>query len=530
MKNNPINPNNPLDRTPSLCACVVGALAPYNHGLPLAGTRGGLRWGWVTKDAQTHPHPSLPPEGEGINSSNELSGIKLTFCICLSFLLAVSNVQAEPIAQDKLGFSRAASAQAMPISGFTLAELSDFALHNNPTTRESWTAARSQFAALGVLEAANYPTLNANLALSRGMSSINTSTGVVSGNTQTRFSPSLSLSYMLFDFGATRASIQSAQAALLAANLTQDRTAQAVVFGVEQAYYQLLAARQAELAAEEGLKTAQLSLTVVNERRLAGLATIGDVYLAETALAQSRLQWRKAQGEANKSVGVLCNAVGIPVQSKLALASAESALPTQEVRQSITEYLEKAKRLRPDLGAAEAQIRAAKLSADAIASQDKPSLQLAISGGKTYNNFPDNGLNNGSSNASIGLNLNIPLFDGNRAHFSGLQAQARAEQLESTQQRLINQVELEVWQAYFDLETAESTIENARALLKSAGLAREVAQARYQAGVGNLPVLLTAQTNEASARLEVIQAEMSWYANLSRLNNAMGSFSNAGTR
>ncbi len=478
----------------------------------------------IAMAAQTHFTAGFSPERKRTNSSNQPSWLKLTSCFCITFWLTVSVLQAEPLAQDRLGLGRVTAVQTLPISGFTLAELSDFALHNNPATRESWAAARSQWAALGVLEAANYPTLSANLALTRGMSSINTSNGVVSGNTQTRFSPSLSLSYILFDFGATRASIQGAQAALLAANLAQDRTAQAVVFAVEQAYYSLLAARQAAAAAEEGLSAAQRSLTVVNARRLAGLATIGEVYLAETALAQSRLQWRKAQGEANKAVGILCQAVGIPLQSKLTLAPLDSRLPAQEVRQSIAEYLAQAKRLRPDLGAAEAQIRAANLSAEALASQDNPSVQLALSGGKTYNNFPDNGLNVGSSNASIGLNLNIPLFDGKRAQFSVLQAQARAEQLESTQQRLFQQVELEVWQAYFDLETAQATIENAHALLKSAGQAREVAQARYQAGVGNLPVLLSAQTDEANAKLEVIQAEMGWYANLSRLNYAIGSF------
>jgi len=62
-------------------------------------------------------------------------------------------------------------------------------------------------------------------------------------------------------------------------------------------------------------------------------------------------------------------------------------------------------------------------------------------------------------------------------------------------------------------------------LLRSAGQSREVAQARYQAGVGNLPDLLLAQANEANARMEVIQAEMGWYSSLSQLNNAIGNFS-----
>jgi outer membrane protein len=62
-------------------------------------------------------------------------------------------------------------------------------------------------------------------------------------------------------------------------------------------------------------------------------------------------------------------------------------------------------------------------------------------------------------------------------------------------------------------------------LLRSASLAREVAQERYRAGVGNIPDLLTAQVNEANARMEVIQAEMGWYTSLSQLDNSIGVFS-----
>ena len=40
-----------------------------------------------------------------------------------------------------------------------------------------------------------------------------------------------------------------------------------------------------------------------------------------------------------------------------------------------------------------------------------------------------------------------------------------------------------------------------------------------------MPDLLTAQVNEANARMQAIQAEMGWYASLSQLNNAMGIFS-----
>jgi outer membrane protein len=410
-------------------------------------------------------------------------------------------------------------------SPLTLAELTDFALRNNPSTREAWEAAHAQAAAVGIASAAYFPTLSAAATLSRGKNSINSSAGVVSSSAQTRLSPSVTLGYLLLDFGARSAAKEAASYGLLAANLTQNRTIQNVALRVEQAYYQLLAARQTVVAGEETLKSVQLSLDVANARRQAGLATIGDVYQAETLLAQSKLQLRKAQGDANKLAGTLCNAAGLPVSTKLELAPLEDKLPTESVRATVDDYLNKAKLARPDLQAAEAQARAAQAGVKAASAQGDPTLNLSITSGRTFNNFQDTRFSNGSSSGTIGLTLNVPIFDGFRTTNTVRQAQAQADLLGATRDRIALQVELDVWQAYFDLDTAEATIDSAHALLRSASLAREVAQERYRAGVGSMPDLLTAQVNEANARMQAIQAEMGWYASLSQLNNAVGALS-----
>ena len=192
---------------------------------------------------------------------------------------------------------------------------------------------------------------------------------------------------------------------------------------------------------------------------------------------------------------------------------------------TVDDYLNKAKLARPDLQAAEAQARAAQAGVRAASAQGDPTLNLSITSGRTFNNFQDTRFSNGSSSGTIGLTLNVPIFDGFRTTNTVRQAQAQADLLGATRDRIALQVELDVWQAYFDLDTAEATIDSAHALLRSASLAREVAQERYRAGVGSMPDLLTAQVNEANARMQVIQAEMGWYASLSQLNNAMGTFS-----
>ena len=274
-------------------------------------------------------------------------------------------------------------------------------------------------------------------------------------------------------------------------------------------------------AAREALKNAQASSDAANAKRAAGLATIGEVYQADTALAQARLQLARAQGDANKFKGTLAIAAGLPVNSVLNLTPLPPQPPLTEIQHSVDRYLAQAKLARPDILAAEAQTRAARARVDAAAAQGRPNVELAANIGTTYSS--DSG-NVGRSN-NIGVNVRIPLFSGFRTEYAIKEAQARADQLQATRERIAQQIELDVWQAYYDLETSASAIDSARALLKSARQSREVAHARYQAGVGTLLDLLSAQTAEANARVENIQSELGWYSALSRLNNAMGVFS-----
>lgn len=429
------------------------------------------------------------------------------------------NLSAPPDTPQKSQFSSPVPAENKSPAGLTLTQLTDLALRNNPDTREAWSAVQVQMSSVEIAQADKYPNIGANVSLTRGFASGQRN------NAQTQLSSGINLSYILFDFGARAASEHAARSNLLAAHLTQNRTLQTVVARVEQAYYQLLAARQTVLAAQQTLTTVQFSLDVANQKRKSGMATIGDVYQAQTAVAQSRLQLRKAQGEAGKFKGVLCNAVGLAVNAELALAETDAPPPAREIQLSVAQYLAKAKTARPDLAALEAQARAARANIEAASAAGKPTLELSVNGGHSIDSFNGTNFASGGNSASIGINLNVPLFNGFRTTNSINQATARAAQVEASLSRALQQIELEVWQAYFDLDTAVATMDSAAALMQSARQAREVTQGRYQAGVGNLQELLSAQANEANARMEIIQAEMSWYAAFSRLNNAIGEFS-----
>lgn len=401
-------------------------------------------------------------------------------------------------------------AAAVPATPLSLAALTELALQNQPATRAAWAAARAEAAAYGGARSAYLPTLDGLI------SAVVSSGSDPADDTESRLATSLTLGYVLYDFGGRAARVDAARFRLLAANLSQNRVLQDVVLRVEQAYYQYSGDQQLAEATRQTVANAEAAVAAANARRQTGIATVGDVYQAETALAEARLQMQRALGQVAVSRGALANAVGLRVTRSLTLEPPPEQPPVDTVRLAVDTYLDRARRERPDLAAAEAEARAARARVDAAAAGGRPTIEFGASAG--YAAGPDSGA------ASAAINLRVPLFNGYRTRYAVREAQAQADALAATRDRIGQQVELDVWTAYYELDTASAAIGSAQAFLKSATQAHQVAEARYRAGVGTLLDLLSAQAAEANARVALIQSQLAWYSALSRLNHAVGAF------
>ncbi len=398
----------------------------------------------------------------------------------------------------------------------TLAQLTDLALRLNAKTRQAWLQARAEAATLGIERADEWPQLSALVGLRRSRT-ISGTTGAP-GNLLETYGPTVTLGYVLFDFGQRAADIEAANYRLLAANLAQNRVLQEVAFQVEQAYYRVLAFDYLVRASRESLKNFETALDAAQRRRASGLATAGDEYRAATQVGQARLVLTRNEGELSKARGQLANAAGLPVNVTLQLQAVSESPPVSEITQSMDVLLEKAKSNRPDLIAAEARARAARASSKAVSLAGLPTLEFVSNYGRTF--FTDS--RTGQDVYNFGFNVRIPLFSGFRDTYSTRRAQEVADQAENTRDQLYNQTELDVWQSYFDLQTSASSVASTANLVKSAAESAAAATARYKAGVGSLLDFITAQLDDTNARVQQIQSYLDWYSALARLNFALG--------
>jgi outer membrane protein len=418
---------------------------------------------------------------------------------------------------DALPFPDASSAAQTDAIHFTsLAELTEHALLARPESRAAWLGIQVEAASLDAATAANWPTLTGQLYIShyRELSSIG-----VAAPTLNRYGPTLSLDYVLYDFGARAASIDAQRYRLISSLLTNNRILQNTIAEVEAAYYAWLVAQAQVRAALQQETSLRASLSAIDVRLQAGLAARADKLRAQAALAEAQLARQSAERDQVKAEAMLKQAAGIGQMQTLKLDWEAVPPVAEEASLLLADLLAEAERQRPDLRALQATAASARAEAERARAARWPSLAMV---GETERNLYLNDERKPSTTYSVGLNLSIPLFDGGRLAALAREAEREFERLQAESDSQRSQVALAVTEAYIDVRHAQAQREGVTIQLESASESAQAAEARYTAGVGSVLELLTAQADLARARQAQAQADSEWLAAFSRLNHALG--------
>ena len=407
-----------------------------------------------------------------------------------------------------------ATATAAISRPLTLIEFTDLALRNNPKTRLAWAAIRASEAGVEIARAGYWPAISANVSAQHNRA-LNFS-GLPS-DPLTRYSATITLSYLLWDFGVRDGRLDQAKFELTSAHLSQDQSIQNVILQVEQAYYQVLGLQAVLDANRLSLKDAETNLAAAQDRKASGLATLGDVFKAEAALAGAKLALQQTEGQLESARGQLATAIGARPDTALSLVAWEAEILPVIPSQSIESLLASARDARPELLASKARENAAAANVGITRGQGLPTLNFNANAGRTT--VIDVG---DSSQYSALLSLNVPLFSGFGERAALRQAEAQLETARATSEDLRSQVELQVWQAYQNLRTAAVTVDTSAAQLKSAQQAADVSSARYKSGLDTILDTLSTQTTLANARVQQVQARLNLVAARAALGHAVG--------
>jgi outer membrane protein len=417
---------------------------------------------------------------------------------------------------DTLPGQPQASTQSRHLRFESLAALTEHALRERPESRAAWLGIQAEAARLDAATADNWPTLIGQLGFnhSRTLTSLGTPAPALH-----RYGPSLSLAYVLYDFGARAASIDAQRYQLVASLLDNNRVLQDVIAEVEAAYYALLgvqaqvdALRQLEIALGASLEAAEV-------RFRGGLVSRADQLRARAALAEAEVARLSAERDQAKAEAALKQTAGIDQTRTLVLDWKTSPPAVVEAANLLAELLAEAQRQRPDLQALQAAAASASAEAERARAVRWPVLSLGANGGRTYFLEDDRAP---STSYNVGVNLSVPLFDGGRLAAEARAAERDAERLQAVVGTQRSQIARAVTDAYHDVRHAQAQRAGVAIQFESASESALAAESRYNAGVGSLLELLTAQAALARARQSAAEADSEWLAAYSRLNHALG--------
>lgn len=391
------------------------------------------------------------------------------------------------------------------------------ALCGHPKARKAWADVKIRAAALGVVEAGYLPTVSVSAQDIKDDSStvVGDAAYLGSGNRQTSYSLSASLSWVLYDFGDREAKIDNADELLTAAQADHSEILQAVLLSAASDYYAAQSALGSWDAARETEKLAKDSLDAAMIRSDKGISPISDVLQAETAYVQAKTASAKAEAEWLKARGALASEMSLRPDAEFTLPSVDRGVsPGPAFQQAIASLIDDAVRRHPSVLSAEAKVRAADAAIRQADAEGWPNLSVVAKSGRS---------NEGIAAAQglpfhpaieqdnyVGFQITIPFFEGFSRTYKVRQAEAEKASEEAALDDIRRHVGLDVWSSYQALRGATLTLENSSQYLGVAERSYSVALRRYTSGAGTMLELLNVQSSLANARQQHIRSVGDW--------------------
>lgn len=412
---------------------------------------------------------------------------------------------------------------------YTLAELIDIGERNNPRARVAWEAARQRAKALDIEKAAYYPQLAA-AALFADQRAISPFPKPLAPRGYTVVEvpvaePSISLQYLLIDFGGRHGRIDAARASALAAGANFIQANQQVAYTIAAGFYAVMTADERLASAKETLRTAQTTEDAVRSRLDNGRATLPDLLNASADRAQAAFDLQAAEGEAAITRVTLSEAIGVEPSPDLKTDSETQRPLPSALALSVDELIRRAFADRPELVARMDEVKRAEAEVAVAKSAYRPEISLVAKGAQTsvWPTVDYGTLGHASVPTwSAAVQAKWTIFDGGvrKNRLAEAESAKRLSLDELREQQ--DSTRREVWNSYIGFRTAMRQEEAAVALLKAADMSYSASLFAYQNGVKNLVDVVTAQKQLAQARLSSVAARSRLFTEAVNLEKVTG--------
>jgi outer membrane protein len=410
----------------------------------------------------------------------------------------------------------AAAASAQPPSPLTLAAAEQAALAHHPQIQAAEFGALAATQVVREARSAYFPTVFGSFSGADAQSGSRIAAGGLNNPIiYNRVAGGLAFNQLLTDFGRTQALVASSTLTAQAQqeSVTTQRTF--VLLDVDRAYFSVLRAQAVQRVAEATIDARQLVFDQVSALAQGNLRSGLDVSFARVNLSTAQLLLVQARNDTDRAFATLASALGADaVPSRTLVEEPTPPPPTDDSTSLVAEAF----RQRPDLLAARLGAESAASFASAESALARPSVTVAGAVGMLPYYQP------GISDryAAIGVNVNLPLFNGNMYSARHSEAALRASAQDQRVRDLENQIRRDVQVAWLNARTAYQRLDLTQQLLDQATQSLDLAQSRYDLGLSSIVELNQAQLNKTQAELEAASARYDYQTQAAALAFATG--------
>lgn len=375
------------------------------------------------------------------------------------------------------------------------------ALKNNPAISVARLNALASQQVTREVRSALWPQAYANMtAVDARNNSRITAGGLNNPIIYTRAAGGATVSQLITDFGHTTNLVASARLQAQADEQNAAATKEDVLLAVDQAFYSGLQTHAVLRVAEQTVASRQLLADQVSALTKSKLKSDLDLSFANVNLAQAKLLYLDALNNDKAAMAALLAILGYPALQNFELANDAEPLtpPPADVEPLIADAFAK----RPEILALEFESE----SAERLHQADRDQMFPTISALAAYGDSPIRDDRVYGPYGAVGVNLQIPVFNGflfsSKSHEADLRAQAMRQRLMD----LRNRISRDVRTSWLAANTAFDRVTVSEQLLAQANLALDLAQTRYKLGLSSIVELSQAQLQQTQAEIGNAQA------------------------
>ena len=407
----------------------------------------------------------------------------------------------------------------------TLSAACETALKNNPLVRMTLSGRQIADAQLREARAGWFPLLQVGETFTRGNNPVFVFGSLLEQSRFTQanfdlhalnnpeplsnFRTALILRQTLFDQLQTYTRVTQARLGQRQADLQKTMVEQQIRFEVIRTYYGVLVAHARKGVTEEAVKMAESDMKRIQDRFKSGLVVESDLLAAEVQLAEFRQQQIDSQGDVAIAYAALNTVLGLPVETLQKVSGELEEKRFETVNQE--ELVRLALLQRPDYLQAGYNVLSNKEGVAGAKKEYLPRLDIFGNYGLSGND-----LSSGSTDYTISASLTFNIFDPGRS--ARIEKAKAAESMATAgQERLANEIRLEVVRAYQQHMSARGRLAVAGQVIEQATETHRIVQNRYREGLTTITEVLRSETALLRSRLNLIAARSDHYVSYAHL-------------